>query len=114
MKTRNRSNKAGRRNNIGQTAKTETKTPTPCSGRGLAQELQKNNQEGGLLIATNTMKQKAVSHETHQAPQKFRKRIGKNYYEVVVHFSDTSNENISDKITRLIRNEVANTKAVGQ
>jgi len=50
------------------------------------------------------MKQKTVSHE----PQKFVKRIGKNYYEVAVHFSNTSKENISDKITRLIRNEVTN------
>ena len=47
-----------------------------------------------------------------QQPQKFIKQVGKNYYEVVVHFSDTSNENIGDKITRLIRNEVANAGAV--
>jgi hypothetical protein len=53
-------------------------------------------------------------HEQQQAPQKFTRRIGKNYYEVVVHFSNTSKENISDKVTRLIRNEITNTKAVGQ
>jgi hypothetical protein len=40
------------------------------------------------------------------------RRIGSNYYEVSVHFSETSKENISDKIERLIRNEVINSKAV--
>jgi len=64
----------------------------------------KNNHEGGLLIETNAMKHKNAS----QKPQQYTRRIGKNYYEVVVHFSDTSKENISDKITRLIRNEVTN------
>jgi len=43
-----------------------------------------------------------------QQPQQFTRRIGKSYYEVVVHFSSTSKENINDKITRLIRNEVTN------
>ena len=86
-----------------------------------------------MLIATNTMKQNTASqapqttpqhelhyessqqhqHEQQQPPQKFTRRIGKNYYEVVVHFSNTSKENISDKVTRLIRNEITNTKAVG-
>jgi len=51
-------------------------------------------------------------HEQQQVPQKFTRRIGKNYYEVVVHFSNTSKENISDKVTRLIRNEVLNETAV--
>ena len=51
-------------------------------------------------------------HEQQQPPQKFTRRIGKNYYEVVVHFSNTSKENISDKVTRLIRNEVLNETAV--
>ena len=32
--------------------------------------------------------------------------IGKRTYEVYVHFSDTSNETLTDKIMRLIRNEV--------
>ena len=51
-------------------------------------------------------------HEQQQPPQQFTRRIGKNYYEVVVHFSNTSKENISDKVTRLIRNEVLNETAV--
>ena len=65
-----------------------------------------------MLIETNPMKLKTASQAPQEKPQQFRKRIGKNYYEVVVHFSDTSKENISDKITRLIRNEVANGTAV--
>ena len=47
-------------------------------------------------------------------PQSFRQRIGSGYYEVAVHFSDTNKENINDKIHRLIRNEVINSKAVAQ
>ena len=88
---------------------TKQKPPAPNSGRGLAQEQQKNNQEGGLRIETIiTTKQCTASQAPQQQPQQFRKRIGKNYYEVVVHFSNTSKENISDKISRLIRNEVTN------
>jgi len=72
----------------------------------------KNKFEGGLLIETKITKQKIASQESQQSPQQFRKLIGKNYYEVVVHFSNTSKENISDKISRLIRNEVINETAV--
>jgi len=86
--------------------------PAQHSGRGLVQELQKNNQDGGLLIETNTMKLKTTLQTPQEKPQQYRKRIGKNYYEVVVHFSNTSKENINDKISRLIRNEVANGTAV--
>ena len=56
----------------------------------------------------------APQNGLQQPPQQFTRRIGKNYYEVVVHFSNTSKENIGDKVTRLIRNEITNTKAVGQ
>ena len=65
-----------------------------------------------MRIETNAMKLKRASQAPQEKPQQFRKRIGKNYYEVVVHFSNTSKENISDKVTRLIRNEVANGTAV--
>jgi len=54
----------------------------------------------------------APQNGLQQPPQQFTRRIGKNYYEVVVHFSNTSKENISDKVTRLIRNEVLNETAV--
>ena len=41
----------------------------------------------------------------------FTKRIGFTNYRVGVHFSDTSQEKINDKILRLIRNEM---KVVGK
>ncbi len=49
-----------------------------------------------------------------QAPQKICRRIGSTTYEVYVHFSKTSRESMYDKIVRLIKNEAANGKAVGQ
>ena len=42
------------------------------------------------------------------------KRIGSTTYQVAVHFSKTSSENMNDKIVRLIKNEVAGGKAEGQ
>ena len=35
----------------------------------------------------------------------FSKKIGKTNYKVTVHFSETSNETITDKINRLIQKE---------
>lgn len=43
-----------------------------------------------------------------QTPPTFRKTIGKTTYEVVVHFSTTSTETMSDKIIRLIQNDSEN------
>ena len=53
--------------------------------------------------------------ETAMLPEKpvtMLKRIGGTTYQVSVHFSKTSKETISDKITRLIQNEAENGKAV--
>lgn len=36
------------------------------------------------------------------------KKIGKTTYRVRVHFSDTSTETMSDKIKRMLKNEVSN------
>ena len=36
------------------------------------------------------------------------KKIGKTPYRVRVHFSDTSTETMSDKIKRMLKNEVSN------
>ena len=47
-----------------------------------------------------------------QEKRHFTRRIGSSCYEVTVHFSNTSKENINDKVKRLIRNEVINSKAV--
>lgn len=42
-----------------------------------------------------------------QVPPKFTKQIGKTTYEVTVHFSQTSTETLTDKIKRLIQNEIS-------
>ena len=60
----------------------------------------------------NTLAEKAKSPT--QERKHFTKRIGSTFYEVTVHFSKTSQENINDKVKRLIRNEVINSKAVNQ
>ena len=39
------------------------------------------------------------------------KRIGSTTYEVAIHFSATSKETVTDKISRLIKNEAAGRKA---
>ena len=44
----------------------------------------------------------------------FTKRIGSTTYRVIVHFSGTSKETVTDKIIRLIRNETAAGKAVSR
>ena len=45
------------------------------------------------------------SHPSPTASRTTTKKIGGTTYEVVVHFSSTSKETISDKITRLIQRE---------
>jgi len=110
-KTWNRSNKAGRRNEIGRTAKTETQTPTLNSGQGLAN---RNNKkiitEGGLRIENTIVKQVASfqPQQITQQPQYFKKRIGATYYKVAIYKSNTSTENIEDKILRLAKNDATN------
>jgi hypothetical protein len=53
------------------------------------------------------MKQKtaAGTKPKQETPYQFNKRIGTTNYSVSVHFSKTSRENITDKITRLIKSE---------
>lgn len=41
-----------------------------------------------------------------QQPHIFRKVIGKTVYEVSVHFSQTSKETMTDKVRRLIQNDI--------
>ena len=110
-KTWNRSNKAGHRNEIGQTAKTETKTPAPNSGRGLAQELQKINPKGGLLITTSIKKpHEGMRHS--QKPHQFTRRFGSTVFKVAVHMNPNAKETAETKIARLVRME-ADTGKVG-
>ena len=42
----------------------------------------------------------------HTEPLIMRKNINSTAYEVIIHFSQTSRETLTDKILRLIRNEV--------
>ena len=47
-------------------------------------------------------------------PVLMRKRIGSTTYEVAVHFSQRSKEDMNDKIARLIKSEVSGEKAVDE
>ena len=56
----------------------------------------------------NTEKTTITTPKTEQPC--FVKRIGKTTYTVNVHFSTTSKETMSDKIIRMLRNEVQSSK----
>jgi len=58
----------------------------------------------------NIIADKAIAQP--QQKRQFIRRIGSSCYEVTIHFSNTSKENLNDKVKRLIRNEVINSKAV--
>jgi len=45
--------------------------------------------------------------QTATATHPFTQRIGNTVYRVGVHFSGTSKETLSDKITRLVKNDVS-------
>ena len=51
-----------------------------------------------------------VETKPKQETPKFTTKIGNTTYEVYIHFSKTSTENMNDKILRLIKNDVANTQ----
>jgi hypothetical protein len=51
------------------------------------------------------VKQAATTRESAE-PQKFQKRIGSTVYRVTVHYSQTSEETIEDKLIRLMESEV--------
>jgi len=46
-----------------------------------------------------------MTDEENKAENIFSKKIGKTNYKVTVHFSETSDETITDKINRLIQKE---------
>lgn len=56
------------------------------------------------------MTDKKMGSELKEQPHTFYKKIGSTVYEVCVHFSQTSRENMNDKILRLIKNDVINQK----
>ena len=91
--------------------------PAPNSGRGLAQELQKNKSEGGLLITTTTKKQAetktAMQQSIPQQPHQFTRRFGSTIFRVAVHMNPNSKETAEAKIARLVRMEADAEKAGG-
>ena len=56
--------------------------------------------------------QAAQPQQQSQQPQYFKKRIGSTYYKVAVYQSDTSKENIEDKILRMAKNDAANVASI--
>ena len=46
-----------------------------------------------------------MTDEKNKVENTFSKKIGKTNYKVAVHFSETSDETITDKINRLIQKE---------
>ncbi len=46
-----------------------------------------------------------MTDEKNKVENTFSKKIGKTNYKVTVHFSETSDETITDKINRLIQKE---------
>jgi hypothetical protein len=76
-----------------------------------------NNNLSAEQIFTELAAKTACEPETAAPPDKpviMLKRIGGTTYEVAVHFSKTSRENISGKISRLIKNEAAVRKAANE
>ena len=60
-------------------------------------------------MPTHADDNKAVKAQTSAGSPQFRKRIGSTVYTVSVHFSQTSNETLEDKIHRLIESEAMGT-----
>ena len=60
-------------------------------------------------MSEETCTRQTVDTATARAPEDIPaliKTIGKTTYKVRVHFSDTSNETMSDKIKRMLKNEI--------
>lgn len=56
------------------------------------------------IITANSMASMPEQEDEHPV---FVKKIGKTTYRVQIHFSTTSRENMSDKIKRMLRNEIS-------
>jgi hypothetical protein len=56
------------------------------------------------ISTANSMVSMAEQEDKRPA---FVRKIGKTTYRVAIHFSATSRENMSDKIKRMLRNEVS-------
>ena len=60
-------------------------------------------------MSEETCTRQTVDTATARSPEDIPalvKTIGKTTYKVRVHFSDTSNETMSDKIKRMLKNEI--------
>ena len=49
------------------------------------------------------------STTSNNTPQQMTEKLGNTTYEVFIHFSQTSKETLTDKVMRLIRNELGAT-----
>jgi hypothetical protein len=59
-------------------------------------------------VNNSAEKQQSQQLPLPKTPHHFKKRIGSTFYKVAVYHSDTSKENIEDKILRLAKNDAAN------
>lgn len=71
----------------------------------MEKELSMNNENTANINAINSATLPLIQENERPA---LVKKIGKTTYRVRVHFSDTSTETMSDKIKRMLRNEVSN------
>ena len=55
-----------------------------------------------------------AKNQTSNLVQQIRKTIGNTTYEVIVHFSQTSNESVHDKLRRIIINDYINRKELNK
>lgn len=62
-----------------------------------------SNETADNIIAADSAPHLPVQRNERPA---FVKKIGKTTYRVTIHFSATSNETMSDKIKRMLRNEI--------
>lgn len=53
-------------------------------------------------------------NQTSNSAQQIRKTIGNTTYEVLVYFSQTSNESVHDKLRRIIINDCINRKELNE
>ena len=55
-----------------------------------------------------------TENQISNSVQRIRKTIGNTTYEVLVHFSQTSNESVYDKLRRIIINDYINRKELNK
>lgn len=63
-----------------------------------------NNKNAATIATANRKEPLPAQRDTRPA---LVKKIGKTTYRVTIHFSTTSSETMSDKIKRMLRNEIS-------